>query len=132
MRSAAVVRKDGSSIDVVTNNPMLKGAEDVIFVDGTFRDVLVKVRDLVYSGHELVSHPLFASSRMMFSPFRTVLVGDKLQRPSDFECEVIEDAIAQYDVATAHRNRQPQHDKDYAYLDYSLYQSTLEEITYQR
>lgn len=132
MRSAAVVRKDGSSIDVVTNNPMLKGAEDVIFVDGTFRDVLVKVRDLVYSGHELVSHPLFASSRMMFSPFRTVLVGDKLQRPSDFECEVIEDAIAQYDVATAHRNRQPQHDRDYAYLDYSLYQSTLEEITYQR
>lgn len=111
---------------------MLKGADDVIFVDGTFRDVLVKVRDLVYSGHELISHPLFASSRMMFSPFRTVLVGDKLQRPSDFECEVIEDAISQYDVATAHRNRQPQHDKDYAYLDYSLYQSTLEEITYQR
>lgn len=117
-------------IDIVTNNPLLKGEDGAVFVDGTFRDVLVKVRDMVYEGYELVSHPLFASSRMMFSPFRTVIVGEKQARPSSFECQVIEDAIATYDVATAHRNRQPQHDNDYAYLDYSLYQSSLEEIPY--
>ena len=115
---------------VVTNNPLLKEEEGVLFVDGTFRDVLVKVRDMVYEGHELISHPLFASSRMMFSPFRTILVGEKRDRPSDFECQVIEDSIMSYDVATARRNRQPEHDDDYAYLDHSLYLSTLEEISH--
>jgi len=122
--------KKGKAIKVVTNNPLLKEEDDVLFVDGTFKDVLVKVRDMVYAGHELISHPLFASSRMMFSPFRTVLVGDKREKPSDFECQVIEDAIMTYDVSTARRNRQPEHDDDYAYLDQSLYFSTLEEISY--
>ena len=116
----------------MTNNPLLREEEDVLFVEGTFRDVLVKVRDMVYEGYELVSHPRFASSLMMFSPFRTVIVGEKGDGISEFSCQVIEGSINSYDVATAHRNRQPEHDDDYAYLDRSLYQSTLEEIEYLR
>lgn len=106
----------------------MREEEGVLFVEGTFRDVLVKVRDMVYEGHSLVSHPLFASARMMFSPFRTVIVGGEKERLSEFECQVIEDAISLYDTATEHRNRQPQHDNDYAYLDHSLYLSSLEEL----
>ncbi|MBR3718862.1 MAG: GrdX protein, partial [Firmicutes bacterium] len=30
---------------------------DVRFVDGTYRDVLIKARDLVHQGHRLLSHP---------------------------------------------------------------------------
>ncbi len=112
----------------MTNNPLLKGEEDVLFVDGTFRDVLVKARNMVYEGHELVTHPLFASGRMMFSPFRTVIVGDEAGKPSEFACQIMENSISMYDVAVEHRNRQPQHDDDYAYLDRSLYRSSLEEL----
>lgn len=114
----------------MSNNPLMAEEENVIFVHGTFRDVLVKVRDMVYEGHDLVSHPLFASARMMFSPFRTIIVGDEIGKPSEFHCKTIEDSIATYDLATAHRNRQPQHDDDYAYLDRSLYLSSLEELPY--
>lgn len=124
----AIVGKDGERIAVVTNNPLLKEEDEVLFVEGTFRDVLVKVRDLVYEGHKLVTHPLFASSRMMFSPFRTVIVGERQEKPSEFECQIIENSIQSYDIATAHRNRQPEHDDDYAFLDQSLYQAALEEL----
>ena len=112
----------------VTNNPLMRNEDNVLFVEGMFRDVLVQVRDMVYSGYKLVSHPLFASSRMMFSPYRTVIVGEMQEKPSAFECQVIEDSIITYDTSVAHRNRQPEHDGDYAVLDRELYRATLEEI----
>ena len=79
------------SYQFVTNNPRLIDKEGAIPVDGTFRDVLVKVRDMVHAGYELISHPLFASSRMMFSPYRTILMGGKLELTVDgdlFKAEV--------------------------------------------
>ena len=84
----------------------------MLFVEGTFRDVLVKVRDMVYSGHKLVTHPLFASSRMMFSPFRTVIVGDEPGEVSPEECQIAEESIISYENLTARRRRQPEHDND--------------------
>ncbi len=120
--------KGGELIVVVTNNPLLKDEENVLFVEGTFKDVLVKVRDMVYSGNKLITHPLFASSRMNFSPFRTVLVGDKPDRVSPEECQIIEDSIILYDNLTARRRRQPEHDDDYADMDLRLYEAALEEI----
>lgn len=112
----------------VTNNPRLMDKEGAIPVDGTFRDVLIKVRDMVHAGYELISHPLFASSRMMFSPFRSILVGQKMDTPRIEFIEIIENSIISYDNAMARRNRQPEHDDDYAYVDESLFYSALEEI----
>lgn len=107
----------------------MKDDDNVLFVYGTFRDVLVKVRDMVYEGYELVTHPLFASSRMMFSPYRTVVLGKKQGNVSEFECQTIEDAIISYDKITARRNAQPEHDGDYATMDRRLYLAGLEEIS---
>ena len=116
------------SYQFVTNNPRLIDKEGAIPVDGTFRDVLVKVRDMVHAGYELISHPLFASSRMMFSPYRTILMGGKLDAPRVEFIEIIENSILSYDNAMARRRRQPEHDDDYAYVDESLFYSALEEI----
>ena len=88
----------------------------------------MKVRDLVYSGNKLVTHPLFASSRMNFSPFRTVIVGSEPEGVSQEECQIAEDSIILYDNLTARRNRQPEHDDDYADMDRRLYEAALEEI----
>ncbi|MGN0262135.1 MAG: GrdX family protein [Eggerthellaceae bacterium] len=116
------------SYQFVTNNPRLIDKEGAIPVDGTFRDVLVKVRDMVHAGYELISHPLFASSRMMFSPYRTILMGGKMDAPRVEFIEIIENSIMSYDNAMARRRRQPEHDDDYAYVDESLFYSALEEI----
>ncbi|MBQ9069683.1 MAG: GrdX family protein [Eggerthellaceae bacterium] len=112
---------------VVTNNPLLHAEPNALFVDGSFRDVLVKVRDLVYSGHELVTHPLFASLGMMFSPYRTVVLGESCGRASDFEMELVEHAIQTYDQATEGRVRLHEYDDDYAWMDRSLYYSAMED-----
>ena len=114
---------------IVTNNPLLKGDEKIRFVEGGFRDVLVEVRDLVFKGYELVSHPLFASSRMMFSPFRTVILGQKQAMPNAEACQVAENSIIMHDNVTAHRNVQPEHDEDYAAMDLRLHESALREIS---
>lgn len=114
----------------VTNNPLMKDEPDITieFVEGTFRDVLVRVRDMVYEGHELITHPLFASLGMMWSPFRTVIVGERRARSTEFELNTVEEAIASYDQVTQGRLRQPQHDDDYAWMDRDLYRSALEEV----
>ena len=112
---------------IVTNNPLLRQEDQVLFIDGTFRDVLIAVRDNVYEGYELISHPLFASSRMMFSPFRTVIIGRKEERISEEACQIVEDAIRTYDRLTARRQRQPEHDADYAWLDRALFLTALAE-----
>ena len=117
---------------VVTNNPLLKEEENVLFVEGMFRDVLIKVRDMVYTGYELISHPLFASSRMMFSPYRTVILGQKRALPVQVECQIAEDSIISYDKMTARRNYQPEHNGDYADVDKQLYLAALEEIAMLR
>lgn len=114
---------------VVTNNPLMKEEDvELDFVDGSFDDVLVRVRDHVFNGYELISHPLFASLGMLFSPFRTVILGDLMDRPSVEYCEIAEEAVLKYRHVTEHRNRLPEYDEDYAWMDRSLYYSSLEEI----
>ncbi len=63
---------------IVTNNPLVKlELENLYFVEGSYEDVLIKVRDLIYEGIELISHPLGASMRMLYSPYRSIIVGGK-------------------------------------------------------
>ena len=112
---------------VVTNNPLLENEPGALFVDGSFRDVLVRVRDLVYAGHGLITHPLFASLGMMWSPYRTVVLHSPIDKATDFEMETVEQAIRSYDQVTEGRVRFPEHDQDYAFMDRSLYLSALED-----
>ena len=63
---------------IVSNNPLVRlDFENMIFVEGSYEDVLIKVRDLVYEGVELISHPLTASMRMLYSPYRSIILGNK-------------------------------------------------------
>ena len=47
---------------IVTNNPKVRdelGQEfDVDYADITYREILCKVRDMIYEGHKLLTHPL--------------------------------------------------------------------------
>lgn len=115
---------------IITNNPAVKEKfPDVFFVNGTPEEVLVKVRDLVHAGYELISHPLSASLRMMFSPFRTVILGKKEGRV-DFLCaEVIEESISKYRKHMIHRDVDNVHRDDYKIIDLMLLESAMKEPT---
>lgn len=114
---------------IITNNPLAKKELDnVYFVEGSFEDVLVKVRDLVHSGHELISHPLGASIRMLFSTYRSIIVGEKKQAINDLEIEIIESSIINYKKHMDLRNQDKKNANDYAMIDFDLLQSTLKDL----
>lgn len=119
---------------VVTNNNSLIESEkdfsdviDYVFVDGNFLDVLVKVRDLIHMGHKLISHPLGASIRIMFSPVRSILLSDEKYDADILFMEVIESSIDKYKATMENRNIDFRNKDDYEFIDIELLKSALDE-----
>jgi len=113
---------------IISNNPAVAEKNDnVLFVDGSAEETLIKVRDLVHEGYELISHPLAASLRMMFSPFRSVILGKKFKQVDAFSAEIIEESIIKYKRHMDFRKRDPRNDDDYKMIDLILLESALNE-----
>lgn len=113
---------------IVTNNPKVKGVYgDVIFVEGGFEEVLVKSRDLVHAGYKLINHPLGASLRMLFSPYRSIIIGEKQQKAEDMHIVTIENSIENYRKHMEVRMPDIKNSEDYALIDSELLKSSLDE-----
>ncbi|MCR3955083.1 MAG: GrdX family protein [Gudongella sp.] len=113
---------------VVTNNPLVgKDLGEMKFVEGSYEDVLIKVRDLVYEGHQLISHPLGASMRMLFSPYRSVLVGAERSETSEVYALTIESSMDTFRRSTANRNVDHVNADDYARIDLELLKEAIKE-----
>lgn len=111
---------------LLTNNPRLAEEAGAKMVPGSFRDVLLAARDYVYVGHALITHPLFASAGMMFSPVRSILISEeKTKDPS--HAEMIANAIKGYDKMISQRGPDEKNRKDYERIDEELYRVALEE-----
>jgi len=111
---------------IVTNNPEVKNIYDnVIFVNGSFEDVLIKVRDLTHEGVELISHPVGASIRMFYSPYRSIVVGEKKDKINPYHVETIESSITKYRAIMAGRNIDMKNAYDYALIDSELLMASL-------
>ena len=114
---------------IVTNNQLVKKQfDDICFIEGSYEDVLIKVRDLVYEGVELVSHPLGASLRMLFSPYRSIIVGQKNNTIDFFHVETIENSIINYRKNLEARKVDWVHSDDYALIDNELLKSTFKDL----
>lgn len=111
---------------IVSNNPkVLKSLDNIIYIQGSYEEVLTKVRDLVYEGYELVSHPLGASARMYLSPYRSlVLKKQKLFNP--FHAEVIENAIIDYRKNTRKRKTDLENAESYSIIDFEHLEHVLD------
>ncbi len=118
-----------NDFSIVTNNPLVKEKySQVIFVDGGFEDVLIKTRDLVYSGHELINHPLGASIRMFFSPYRSIIVSNSSTGIVDEYVSVMESSIISYRKQMENRLPDEDNGEDYAMIDSKLLDSSIEEM----
>lgn len=114
---------------IVTNNPMVEAkCSEIIFVDGVFEDVLIKARDLVHSGYELINHPLGASIRMFFSPYRSIIVGNNSRGIDDDQISIIESSIISYRNQMANRKPDFKNSHDYAVIDSELLDSSIKEM----
>lgn len=111
-------------IVIVTNNDrVLSEYENTIKVDGDYLDVLHKVRDLTHLGYSLVTHPLAASIRMFYSPFRSVALRKGFSEKS---IEVIENSIETYNNTMGVRRPDYENGDDYKLLDVVLLKEGLE------
>lgn len=82
---------------LVTNNEKVRDQYGLLctleFVDGGHVDVLTHVRDLVHSGHKLLTHPLAGSVKPNETPFRSVALTEEAG-PLDLESlDLIEAAL---------------------------------------
>ena len=84
----------------VTNNPMLreriKGRYEVCFVEGGGKAVLIRVRDMVYMGHRLYTHPLAGNLSPKQTPYRTVMLSEKAAAPCGEHCVMAGESAAKW------------------------------------
>ena len=99
-----------------------------MFVEGDFLDVLIKVRNLIHEGMKLVSHPLGASVRILFSPYRSIIIREENQEIDDFHIEIIENSIINYKKHMSTRKIDIKNSCSYALVDKELLKSALKEI----
>lgn len=113
---------------IITNNSKVIGEfENTVVVDGDFRDVLKKTRDMVHIGYKMISYPLAASIRMMYSPTRSILISSKAFDVDEISMEIIEDSIQKYEVTMGKRNVDERNKGDYEIIDYDLIISAIKE-----
>ena len=74
-----------------------KNIYDVIFIDGSYRDVLVKTRDKVHEGYELLTHPLSSSIKPNETPYKSVIISENKGNLSLDSVYIIENAIMSFD-----------------------------------
>lgn len=112
---------------IVTNNPEVKKLYDnIIFVDGSHEDVLLQVRESIYQGKRLVSHPLGASIRMFFSPYRSIVLEEQKIADS-LSLSTIESSLVAYQKQMMDRTPDVANAQDYANVDLELLRSVLTE-----
>lgn len=113
---------------IVTNNHLVNAEDnELVLVDGDFKDVLNKVRDYVHTGYGLLTHPLPASIRMFHSPVRSILISHEEDINS---IEFIESSIEKYDQILGKREPDYNNLADYEKIDLELLESSFEELTW--
>ncbi len=87
---------------ILTNNPMAAEkfahcGEVRFYPEDNYRQLLIRVRDLVYVGHRLQNHPLYGSLRPHETPYRTVVVSAEASTPDMEECTILSDSLSRLD-----------------------------------
>jgi len=114
---------------ILTNNPSVAAKyENAMYIKGTVDDVLVKTRNLIQSGESLVTHPLPASIRMMYTPYRSIVIGQATGSSDFLQMEIVEESITKYRRIIEYRNVDVKNNKDYENLDLWLLESALHEM----
>ena len=88
----------------------------------SFREVLVYVRDLVYAGHKLYTHPLAGSVKPNETPYKSIVISHLPKGRMDAdEAQIIASAVEVFDKFTPIVRELPERVlKDFRLIDYTL------------
>ncbi len=119
---------------IISNNPMVResyrGRIDVCFVDGSYRDVLIRTRDECHRGHRLLSHPLSGSVKPNETLYKSIMVSKEAARADRESVELMEKAIFTADkFGPVRRNWRERELLDFQLVDLTLIDSAVESAT---
>lgn len=118
--------KSPHRIRIITNNPLVKTVLSdwytVEYYEGiSYRDVLVKVRDLVYAGYELHTHPMAGSVKPNETMFKSIVVGTDMIGTNIEHCKLMMNALITCDkFKPLGVQYSDYHIKDFQLIDYTL------------
>jgi len=112
---------------IITNNPMVARCVPKDYMidfmeDLTYREILVTVRDLVYAGHKLYTHPLAGSVKPNETPYKSIVISRKPKKQMDMdEAMIIASSVDTFDKFTPRKRvLTEQMYKDFQLIDYTL------------
>lgn len=84
---------------VITNNSYVyekfKDDLNVVYLDdGSYMEVLYKVRDKVHEGFKLLTHPLAGSIKPNQTPYRSVVLQEQKQGLDFYSLQLVENSIS--------------------------------------
>lgn len=113
-------------IRIITNNPLVKTVLSEYYTveyyeDLSLREILVKVRDLVYSGYELFTHPMAGSVKPNETMFKSIVVGTDMKSVDIAHCNLMMNALITCDkFKPLGVKYSDYHIKDFQLIDYTL------------
>lgn len=120
---------------IITNNPKVESDSGIscskVLLNGSYKDVLISVRDKIHRGHKLLSHPLSGSVKPGESPYKSILLSKKSSDLDLESLEIIENTIMicnsfVRDFMKQGYNNQEDLRADFSEIDHSLISSAFE------
>ena len=113
---------------LVTNNPLVleqyQSSVRVEYTDTNLTGVLIKVRDMIHQGHQLLTHPLSGSVKPNETLYKSVLLTDKKEGTDTQSVTIIEECvIAAQKFPPKHIQEKYKHDMQV--VDLSLIRTAL-------
>lgn len=117
--------KSPHRIRIVTNNPLVKTVLSdwykVEYHEVSYREILVMVRDMVYNGYELMTHPMAGSVKPNETMYKSIVVGTDLKGCNIDHCNLMMNALITCDkFKPLNVTYSDYHIKDFQLIDYTL------------
>jgi hypothetical protein len=113
---------------IITNNQRVaENHQDAIYINGDMNELYQKVRDFVYIGHKLHTHPLSASIGMLYSPVKSVILSEDIHFDQR-SMKIISESIQKYNILIGKRQPKISRQSDYELLDLELTNTALGEL----
>ncbi len=119
---------------LITNNPLVGkiygDSKFLLYLEGSYLEVLCYARDQIHKGHELLSHPLSGSIKPNETPYKSLLISSESKTLDYRSVTMIEESIVTTKKFLSIRDRTQglREDllKDFQEIDYHLIKSALE------
>lgn len=111
---------------IITNNPLVKSCfpqeyQLDFFSEKGYRDILITVRDLVYAGHRLYTHPLAGSVKPNETPYKSIVISREAKGMQMDEAVLIASAVETFDKFTPRKRELTQRIlDDFQLIDFTL------------